>query len=128
MLALLVWIVIRYNAKANPVPAKFSHNTPIEIIWTVVPVLILMFIAIFSFPLLFNYHDMPKPDLTVKATGYQWYWGYEYPDQKIAEYTSNIAARGQGRGQRRALHAGGRQPAGGAGEQDRSRCWSPAPT
>jgi cytochrome c oxidase subunit 2 len=53
-------------------------------------VLILLFIAIFSFRLLFDYHDMPKPDLTVKATGYQWYWGYAYPDQKIDEYTSNI--------------------------------------
>jgi cytochrome c oxidase subunit 2 len=59
---LLAWIVIRYNAKANPVPAKFSHNTTIEIIWTVVPVLILMVIAVFSFKLLFAYNDMPKPD------------------------------------------------------------------
>jgi cytochrome c oxidase subunit 2 len=85
---LLIWIVIRYNAKANPIPAKFSHNTTIEIIWTVVPVIILMVIAIFSFRLLFAYNDMPKPYMTVKATGYQWYWGYEYPDQKISEITS----------------------------------------
>jgi len=88
VLGLIIWIVIRYNAKANPVPAKFSHNTTIEIIWTVVPVIILMVIAIFSFRLLFAYNDMPKPYLTVKATGYQWYWGYEYPDQKISEITS----------------------------------------
>ena len=86
--ALLAWIVIRYNAKSNPIPAKFSHNTTIEIIWTVVPVIILMVIAIFSFRLLFAYNDMPKPYMTVKATGYQWYWGYEYPDQKISEITS----------------------------------------
>jgi cytochrome c oxidase subunit 2 len=85
---LLAWIAIRYNKKANPVPAKFSHNTTIEIIWTVVPVIILMVIAIFSFRLLFAYNDMPKPYMTVKATGYQWYWGYEYPDQKISEITS----------------------------------------
>jgi len=90
VLGLLAWIVIRYNKKRNPVPARFSHNTPIEIVWTVVPVLILTVIAAFSFPLLYKYHDEPKPDLTVKATGNQWYWAYEYPDQKVAEYTSNI--------------------------------------
>jgi len=88
VLGLIVWIVIRYNAKSNPVPAKFSHNTTVEIIWTVVPVLILMVIAIFSFRLLFAYDNMPKPYMTVKATGYQWYWGYEYPDQKISEIIS----------------------------------------
>jgi cytochrome c oxidase subunit II len=90
VLALLIWVVVRYNKRANPVPAKWSHNTVIEVIWTVVPVLILMFIAIFSFRLLFAYHDMPKPDLTVKATGYQWYWGYELPDQKVGEFVSNM--------------------------------------
>jgi cytochrome c oxidase subunit 2 len=90
VLALLVWVVVRYNKRANPIPAKFSHNTTIEVVWTLVPVLILVFIAIFSFKLLFAYNDMPKPDLTVKATGYQWYWGYEYPDQKVAEIISNM--------------------------------------
>ena len=88
VLGLIIWIVVRYNKKANPVPAKFSHNTLIEIIWTVVPVAILMIIAVFSFRLLFHYNDMPKPYMTVKATGYQWYWGYEYPDQKISEIVS----------------------------------------
>ncbi|WP_297515440.1 cytochrome c oxidase subunit II [uncultured Caulobacter sp.] len=88
VLGLLIWIIVRYNKKANPVPAKFSHNTTVEIIWTLVPVLILMVIAIFSFRLLFHYNDMPKPYMTVKATGYQWYWGYEYPDQKISEIVS----------------------------------------
>ncbi len=90
VLGLLIWIAIRYNKKANPIPAKWSHNTLIEVIWTVVPVLILMVISIFSFRLLFAYHDMPKPYMTVKATGYQWYWGYEYPDQKISEFVSNL--------------------------------------
>jgi cytochrome c oxidase subunit 2 len=89
VLGLLAWIVIRYNSKANPVPQKFTHNTKLEIVWTLVPVLILVFIAAFSFPLLFKYHDVPKADITLKATGNQWYWSYEYPDQKIAEYTSN---------------------------------------
>lgn len=88
VLGLLIWIVVRYNKKANPIPAKFSHNTSVEIAWTLIPVLILMVIAIFSFRLLFHYNDMPKPYMTVKATGYQWYWGYEYPDQKISEIVS----------------------------------------
>jgi cytochrome c oxidase subunit II len=90
VLALLVWCAVRFNKRANPTPAKWAHNTPIEIIWTVAPVLILMVISIFSFRLLFAYHDMPKPDVTVKATGYQWYWGYEYPDQKVPEFISSI--------------------------------------
>ena len=95
VLALLVWVVVRYNKKANPTPAKWSHNTTIEVIWTVVPVLILMFIAIFSFRLLYAYHDMPKPYMTVKATGYQWYWGYEYPDNGISEFISNVLPEDQ---------------------------------
>jgi cytochrome c oxidase subunit 2 len=81
VLALLVICVVRFNAKANPTPARWSHG---------VPVLILMFVAIFSFKLLFKYHDMPPPYMTVKATGYQWYWGYAYPDQKIDEITSTM--------------------------------------
>ncbi len=88
VLVLLIIVVVRFNRRANPTPARFSHNTPIEVAWTVVPVLILMFIAIFSFKLLFEEHDMPKPDLTVKVVGRQWNWDYEYPDQKIAAYTS----------------------------------------
>jgi cytochrome c oxidase subunit 2 len=95
VLGLLVWIVLRYNKRANPTPARWSHNTTIEVIWTLAPVLILVFIAIFSFKLLFAYHDMPKPDLTIKATGYQWYWGFEYPDQKIPEFISNVLPEDQ---------------------------------
>lgn len=90
VLALLIWVMVRYNKRANPVPAKFSHNTAIEVAWTLIPVMILVVISIFSFRLLFAYNDMPKPDLTIKATGYQWYWGYEYPDQQIGEYISNM--------------------------------------
>lgn len=89
VLGLLVWIVIRYNKRANPTPQSFTHNTKLEIAWTLVPVLILVVVAAFSFPLLYKYHDVPKADLTVKATGNQWYWTYEYPDQHIAEYISN---------------------------------------
>ncbi|MFN3931911.1 MAG: cytochrome c oxidase subunit II [Brevundimonas sp.] len=90
VLGLLIWIVVRYNKKSNPVPAKWSHNTLVEVIWTVVPVLILVFISLFSFRLLFAYHDMPEPDLTVKVTGNQWNWAYEYPDQGVPEYISNM--------------------------------------
>ena len=90
VLGLIIWIVIRYNKKSNPVPARWSHNTLVEVIWTVVPVLILVFISLFSFRLLFNYHDMPEPDLTVKVTGNQWNWAYEYPDQGVPEYISNM--------------------------------------
>ena len=90
VLVLLAWCILRFNHRANPTPARFTHNTTVEVLWTVVPVLILLGMAIPSFRLLFDYHDMPRPDVTVKATGYQWYWGYAYPDQKIDEETSNI--------------------------------------
>jgi cytochrome c oxidase subunit 2 len=88
VLVLLLICVVRFNRKANPVPARWSHNTKLEVIWTLVPVLILAVIAIFSFRLLIKYHDMPPADVTIKATGNQWNWAYEYPDQKIPEYVS----------------------------------------
>jgi cytochrome c oxidase subunit 2 len=100
VLALLVWVMVRYNKKANPTPAKWSHNTAIEVAWTIVPVLILMFIAIFSFRLLYAYNDMPKPYMTIKATGYQWYWGYEYPDNGISEFVSNILPEDKAKAQK----------------------------
>ncbi|MCS0500983.1 cytochrome c oxidase subunit II [Ancylobacter sp. GSK1Z-4-2] len=80
VLVLLVIVMIRFNEKANPVPSRTTHNTLIEVAWTVVPVLILVAIAIPSFRLLFLELDLPKADMTVKATGHQWYWSYEYPD------------------------------------------------
>jgi cytochrome c oxidase subunit 2 len=95
VLGLLLWVMVRYNRRANPTPARWSHNTVVEVIWTLAPVLILVFISIFSLKLLFAYHDMPKPDLTIKATGYQWYWGYEYPDQKVPEFVSNVLPEDQ---------------------------------
>ncbi len=90
VLALLAICVVRFNHKANPTPARWAHNTPVEIAWTIGPVLILMVVAIFSFRLLFEEHDMPAPYMTVKVTGRQWNWDYEYPDQKIEAYTSTI--------------------------------------
>ncbi|MGH6665100.1 MAG: cytochrome c oxidase subunit II transmembrane domain-containing protein, partial [Pseudolabrys sp.] len=84
VLALLAIIVFKFNARANPVPSRTTHNTMIEIIWTVVPVLILVTIAVPSFRLLFYQLKVPpKPDLTVKVTGKQWFWSYGYPDQKF---------------------------------------------
>jgi len=80
VLLLLGWVIIRYRAAANPVASRTSHNFVIEVIWTLVPALILLFIAFPSFRLLANQYNPPKADLTVKVTGYQWYWGYEYPD------------------------------------------------
>lgn len=90
VLGLIIWIVFRYNKKSNPVPARWSHNTLVEVIWTVLPVLILVVISLFSFRLLFAYEDMPDPDLTVKVTGNQWNWAYEYPDQGVAEFISTM--------------------------------------
>ena len=95
VLCLLAWIVFRYNKKSNPTPARWSHNTMIEIIWTVTPVVILVGISLFSFRLLYAYHDMPTPDVTVKVTGNQWNWAYEYPDQGVAEYISNMLPEDQ---------------------------------
>ncbi len=77
---LLVWVCVRYNAKRNPVPSQTSHNTTLEIAWTVLPVLILVIMAIPSFKLIYYLDRTPDPDLTVKVTGHQWYWQYTYPD------------------------------------------------
>ncbi len=81
VLALLAYTIVRYRAGANPVPSKNSHNTVIEVVWTVVPALILIVIAFPSFRLLANQYDPPRADITIKAIGHQWYWEYEYPDQ-----------------------------------------------
>ena len=109
VLALLVWIVIRFNAKRNPVPAGFTHNTMVEIAWTVLPIIVLIIIAIPSFGVLsdqltmpdgerkylgsnifsFGEVDVPAPELTVKATGQQWYWDYQYVDDEV-EFSSLI--------------------------------------
>jgi cytochrome c oxidase subunit 2 len=92
--ALLIWTMLRHNARANPVPATFTHNTKIEVTWTVVPLLILIFIGAFSLPVLFRQQTIPEADVVVKATGYQWYWGYEYPEEGI-EFLSVMLAEDQ---------------------------------
>jgi cytochrome c oxidase subunit 2 len=91
VLALLVIVVIKFNARANPVPSRTTHNTLIEVAWTLVPVLILVGISVPSFRLLFLQLDIPKADLTVKATGKQWYWSYAYPDNGKFEFDSLMA-------------------------------------
>jgi cytochrome c oxidase subunit 2 len=91
VLALLVIVVVKFNAKANPVPSKTTHNTLIEVAWTLIPVLILVGVAVPSFRLLFLQLDIPKADLTVKVTGKQWYWSYAYPDNGKFEFDSLMA-------------------------------------
>ncbi|HMO72606.1 MAG TPA: cytochrome c oxidase subunit II [Paracoccaceae bacterium] len=81
---LLAWVVVRYNSKSNPRPATFTHNSPLEVAWTVVPIVILVFIGAFSLPVLFKQMEIPEADVTIKVTGYQWYWGYEYVDEGFA--------------------------------------------
>jgi cytochrome c oxidase subunit 2 len=83
VLGLLVYVMSRFNEQRNPDPSRTTHNTALEIAWTIVPVLILVAIAIPSFRLLFAQYDIPKADLTITATGSQWYWTYEYPDHGI---------------------------------------------
>jgi cytochrome c oxidase subunit II len=96
VLGLMLWIVGRYRKKANPVPSKTTHNTFIEVVWTAVPVLILAAIAVPSIDLLARQYAPPPADaITVKVTGYQWYWGYEYPDHGIGEFVSNMLTREQ---------------------------------
>ena len=91
VLALLMWVIVRYNRRRNTVPSKTSHNTTIEVIWTVVPVLILVVIAVPSITLLARQYESPPEDaLTVKVTGYQWYWGYAFPDNGGFEVISNM--------------------------------------
>jgi cytochrome c oxidase subunit II len=88
---LLLYCIVRFNKKANPVAAKFTHNTTIEVIWTLIPVAILVVISLFSFPLLYKADQVPaKYDLTLKVTGHQWYWSYEYPDQNGISFDANV--------------------------------------
>ncbi len=90
VLLLLLWVVYRYRAARNPIPSKTSHNTAIEIVWTLAPVLILLVIAVPSIQLLAKQYAPPKADLTVKVIGNQWYWTYQYPDNGDFELVSNM--------------------------------------
>jgi cytochrome c oxidase subunit II len=88
VLVLLITVMVRFNARANPTPSRVTHNTTLEVAWTVIPVAILIFILLFSFPLLFHQLNTPPADITVKATGKQWYWTYAYPDNGKFEFDS----------------------------------------
>lgn len=90
VMLLLLWVMIRYNAKRNPVPSKTTHNTLIEILWTVIPILILIGISVPSFKLLYKQLDIPQTDLTIRAIGKQWYWTYEYPDDGKFAFDANM--------------------------------------
>lgn len=81
--ALIIYCIVRYNRKSNPTPGTFTHNSPIEVAWTVIPIVVLVFIGAFSLPILFKQQEIPKADITIKVTGYQWYWGYEYVDHEF---------------------------------------------
>ena len=81
--ALMVYAFIRFNRRANPTPARFSHHTPVEVAWTLVPILILLFIGSFSLPVLFKQQTIPEADVTVKVTGFQWAWNYEYVGEDV---------------------------------------------
>lgn len=80
VITLLIWVMVRYNRRANPAPSKTSHNTVVEVIWTAIPMLILIVIAIPSFKLLYAQGEIPEADMVIQVTGHQWYWTYEYPD------------------------------------------------
>lgn len=100
VLALLIYIIVRYNARANPTPSRTTHNTLLEVVWTAVPVIILAIIVIPSIKLLYFEANIPKPDMVLKVTGNQWNWTYTYPDHDDMEFTaimlkdSEAAAKG----------------------------------
>ena len=95
VLVLLIIVIVRFNARANPAPSRTTHNTLIEIAWTLIPIMILMFIAVPSFKLLFYQLNVPAADLTVKATGKQWFWTYSYPDNGEFEFDSLMLKDGE---------------------------------
>ena len=96
-MVLIAIVVFRYNRRTHPEPASFTHNTRIEIAWTLLPVVILIFIGSFSLPVLFKQLEVPTPDLTIKATGNQWFWTYDYPDNEFSFDALLLARGGPGR-------------------------------
>jgi len=88
VMGLLIYVMVRFNEKANPKPQHFHHNTTLEVLWTLIPILILVGISVPSFRLLYGQYTFPKADLTIKATGVQWYWTYDYPDTKGVGFDS----------------------------------------
>ena len=106
VMGLLLYVIVRFNHTRNPVPSRTSHNPVIEILWTVIPVLILVTIAIPSFKLMYYMDRVPNTDMTIKVTGHQWYWTYLYPDQNSLSFDSNLIPDDQLKpGQKRLLEA-----------------------
>ncbi len=95
VVGLLLYVIVRFNRKIHPEPKTFTHNSPIEVAWTVVPIVILIFIGAFSLPVLFKEQTIPEGDVVIKATGYQWYWGYEYVDEGV-EFESYMIGSAEG--------------------------------
>ena len=85
---LLAIVILRYNSRANPKPASFTHNTPVEVAWTIIPIVILVFIGAFSLPVLFDQQEIPEGEVNIKVTGNQWYWSYEYTDVEDVAFDS----------------------------------------
>lgn len=94
VLGLLAYVIVRYNRNANPTPSTFTHNSPVEVAWTVIPIVILVFIGAFSLPVLFDQQKIPEGEVNIKVTGYQWYWGYEYVDEGF-EFESFLIGDGK---------------------------------
>jgi cytochrome c oxidase subunit 2 len=92
VLGLLIYVMVRFNQGKNPTPSRTTHNTLVEVAWTIVPVLILVGISIYSFKLLYFEGDIPKADMTIKAVGHQWYWTFEYPDSGDFSFDANLVA------------------------------------
>lgn len=90
VLALMVYVMVRFRRSANPNPSNFTHNTTVEVLWTVIPVIILVIIAVPSFKLLYKADSIAEPEMTLKVTGNQWYWSYEYPDHGSFTFDSNL--------------------------------------
>jgi len=95
VVGLLAWVCIRFNSRRNPTPATFTHNSPLEIAWTIVPIVILVFIGAFSLPVLFKQQEIPEGDINIKVTGYQWFWSYEYIDEDVF-FESYMIGYGEG--------------------------------
>jgi cytochrome c oxidase subunit 2 len=93
---LLIYAILRFNQRANPKPAKFTHNTPLEVVWTLLPIVILVVIGAFSLPQLFRQQEIPTADLTIKVTGNQWYWSYDYVDDGVSFDANMIGAPANG--------------------------------
>ncbi|MEP5760428.1 MAG: cytochrome c oxidase subunit II [Litoreibacter sp.] len=96
VVGLLAYAVLRFNAKSNPTPASFTHNSAVEVAWTLIPVVILVAIGAVSLPILFKQQRIPEGDIVIKVTGYQWYWGYEYVDEGFA-FDSFMIGAGENR-------------------------------